>query len=60
MTAGHLVSHADFALLGNVYLGYLHDAGGQVIAYGEVKFTTAQLGIQFLGLAQVVDDGATN
>ncbi len=60
VAAGHLVADTDLALLGDVDLGYLDDAGGQLVTDGDVKLLAAQLCVDFLRLAEVVDDGLTD
>ena len=57
VAACHFVAHADFTFLGNVYLGNLHDARGQFVAYADVEFLTAEFGVDFLALAQIVNYG---
>ncbi len=60
VTAGHLVTHGDLTLLGYIYLGKLHDARGELVAYGDVELLAAQLGIDLLALAQIVHDSGTH
>ncbi len=60
MAAGHLVADADLTLLGDVDLGYLHDARGQLVADGDVELLAAELGVDFLALAEIVDDRAAD
>ena len=48
VTSGHLVAHADLALLGDVYLGHLHDSGGKFVAYGDVELLAAEFGVDLL------------
>ena len=54
MTAGHLVAYADLALLGDAYLGHLHDARGKVVTVGDVVLLTVKLALNLLGLAHIV------
>ena len=60
MATGHLVTHTDLALLGNIDLGQLHDARGQLVAHRDVALLAAQLGLHALALVQVVHDRSTN
>ena len=56
MAAGHLVADADLTLLGHIHLGHLHDARRQLVADRDVEFLAAQLSVDLLRLAQIVDD----
>ncbi len=56
----HLVTHTDLTLLGDVDLGHLHDARGELVTDGEVEFLAAQLAVNLLRLAHVVGDKLTH
>ena len=58
--SAHLVADADLALLGDVDLGDLHDAGRQLVADGDVELLASELGVDFLALLEIVDDGAAD
>ena len=56
VASGHLVAHANLSFLGNVDLGHLDDAAGQLVADGNGKLAALHLGIHELVLLQVIDD----
>ena len=56
MTAGHLVSHAQLALLGNVHFGQLDNSGREFVPVGQVVFLALENRIQFLVLDRIVVD----
>ena len=57
MTTCHLVAHLQLALLGDVHLGQLDDAGRQLVAVGEVVLLAFHAGVELLVLDDVVVDG---
>ena len=56
VTTGHLVTHTQFALVGNIDLGHLDNAVGQLVADGGVELLTHHLGEESTLLNQVVAD----
>src|SRR5690554_7983785 len=40
MSTGHLIPNGNLPFLGNIHLGQLHNASGQLIANGDVVFLT--------------------
>ena len=56
MTSGHLVADTDLTLLGDIDLGHLHDARGELVADGDVKLLAAQLAVNLFRLAQIIGD----
>ncbi len=60
MTTGHLVTNTNLTLLGDVNLGHLDDACGQLVTDGDGKLLTRHLGIQQFVLLQVIDDQLGN
>ena len=60
MAAGHLVTHANLALLGNVDLGQLHDARRQLITLSGIVFVALLLGLELLIFHSEAVDNAVN
>ena len=60
VTTGHLVTHAQFALVGDIDLGHLDDTVGQLVTDGGVELLTHHLGEEGTLLNQVVADDFRN
>ena len=56
MTTSELVAHAYLALLGDIHLSHLQNAGGELVAYSYGELLTLQLCIEELVLTDIVHD----
>ena len=60
MATCHLVTHANLALLGNVYLCHLDDARWKLITDSEGKLPAVELSGEYLVLLEIVYDKLTD
>src|SRR5690554_7862414 len=60
MSTGHLIPNGNLPFLGNIHLGQLHNASGQLIANGDVVFLTLFFGFKLLKLDAVVMNNPGN
>ena len=60
MTTGQLITDTDLTFLGNIDLGHLQDAIGQLVTNRDSELTALQLCIQQLVLLHEVDDQLGN